>query len=52
MASDYSVIVENIPRDATENEIREFFSTVNRKPLIVKKVSVGYILREYLALEK
>jgi len=42
LASDYSIIVENIPRDAKEIEIREFFSNIREKQLEIKKICIGF----------
>lgn len=42
LASDYSIIVENIPRDAKEEEIREFFSKINNHEYKIEKVCMGF----------
>lgn len=42
LASDYSIIVENIPRDAKEEEIKEFFSKISNHEYKIQKICMGY----------
>lgn len=52
LAQDFSIIVENLPRDADEAEIRKYFSNVDEKELQIKKVCLGYRIEEYITLGK
>ncbi|CAK64281.1 unnamed protein product (macronuclear) [Paramecium tetraurelia] len=52
LASDYSIIIENIPRDAKEEEIRQFFSKINNVEYKIQKICMGYQIQEYLRILK
>ncbi|CAD8068986.1 unnamed protein product [Paramecium sonneborni] len=52
--SDYSIQVSNLPLDATEQEIQEFFSIIEKKgvekQLEIKKICLGYNIMQYTNL--
>ncbi|CAD8174102.1 unnamed protein product [Paramecium pentaurelia] len=52
LASDYSIIVENIPRDAKEEEIKEFFSKINNHEYKIQKICMGFQIQQYLQILK
>lgn len=53
LASDYSILVENLPKDAKLSEITDFFKKdVGDTKVELKKVSMGYEMQEYFKLQK
>ncbi|CAK66150.1 unnamed protein product (macronuclear) [Paramecium tetraurelia] len=53
LASDFSIIVENIPRDAKEPEIQEYFSQPFQNETVeFRKLCIAYEIQPYLKLNK
>ncbi|CAD8062591.1 unnamed protein product [Paramecium sonneborni] len=52
--SDYSIQVSNLPLNATEQEIKDFFSKIEKKgvdkQLEIQKICLGYNIQEYTNL--
>ena len=43
LASDYSIFIENIPRDAKENELTQFFTQVFQNEAVeLRKLCIAY----------
>ncbi|CAD8126273.1 unnamed protein product [Paramecium sonneborni] len=53
LASDYSIFVENIPRDAKENELNQFFTQLFQNETVeLRKLCIAYEIQPYLKLNK
>ncbi|CAD8173577.1 unnamed protein product [Paramecium pentaurelia] len=51
LASDFSILVENIPRDAKEPEIQEYFSqSFQNETVELRKLCIAYEIQPYLKL--
>ncbi|CAD8121477.1 unnamed protein product [Paramecium sonneborni] len=51
LASDFSIIVENIPRDAKEPEIQEYFTqSFQNETVELRKLCIAYEIQPYLKL--